>query len=137
MTDYFQIYPIGVIRRQGEKVLVEIHDPYKDALLGLDPFSHILLFLWFHKNDIPEKRDTLQVHPRGDRHLPLTGVFGTRSPQRPNPIALYVCRIRSIEKNIIHINDIDARDGSPVIDIKPYIPRMDSIPEARIAKWVK
>ncbi|UCF56354.1 MAG: SAM-dependent methyltransferase, partial [Deltaproteobacteria bacterium] len=62
---------------------------------------------------------------------PLTGVFATRSPVRPNPISVYTCRILSIDGNVIHIEKIDALDGTPVIDIKPYVPRLDSVSEVK------
>jgi tRNA-Thr(GGU) m(6)t(6)A37 methyltransferase TsaA len=72
-----------------------------------------------------------------NRDKPLTGVFATRSPQRPNPIAVFMCTLNKIKENKIIIEKIDAFDNTPVIDIKPYIPNSDSIPNARIPKWVK
>jgi tRNA-Thr(GGU) m(6)t(6)A37 methyltransferase TsaA len=104
-------------------------------MLGLDQHSHIILSTWFHKNDNPERRQTLRVHPRGDRRNPLTGVFATRSPARPNLLSLFVCKVLSIEKNRIYIDTIEAFDGSPVIDIKPYMPGIDAIPEATGPAW--
>ena len=103
MADNFQIFPIGIIRKKAKDIFIEIHHKYKDALLGLDQFSHIIVCFWFHKNDSPEKRNTLQVHPRGEKTNPLTGVFATRSPQRPNLIALSTCKILAIDENIIRI----------------------------------
>ena len=70
------------------------------------------------------------VHPRGNKANPLTGVFATRSPFRPNLIGLSVCRIKSVDDAGITVDDIDAFDGSPIIDLKPYIPTIDSVPEA-------
>jgi tRNA-Thr(GGU) m(6)t(6)A37 methyltransferase TsaA len=130
-----QINPVGKIRKKGKEVHIEINDRYGKALLGLEGFSHIIVLSWFHKHDNPTERNTLQVHPMRDVNKPLTGVFATRSPVRPNLIALYVCRLRSVEKNIIHIDPIEAYDGSPVIDIKPYIPRHDAIPKAQTPAW--
>ena len=132
MADTFQILPIGAIRRRDKTVFIEVYSAYKDALLGLDQCSHILVFSWFDKSDTPEKRSTLQVHPRGNRTNPLRGVFATRSPVRPNPISIYVCRILSIDGNMIHIEKIDATDGTPVIDIKPYIPEFDVVSGVRV-----
>ena len=137
MKDTIQIFPVGIVRKQDASSLIEVYERYQDALLGLGQYSHILVFTWFHENDGDEKRATLRVHPRGDRTNPLTGVFATRSPVRPNLIALFVCEILSIEKNIIHIDSVDALDLSPVIDIKPYISRIDSIPGARGPAWLK
>jgi tRNA-Thr(GGU) m(6)t(6)A37 methyltransferase TsaA len=83
------------------------------------------------------KRATLRVHPRGDRSNPLTGVFATRSPRRPNPLALYTSRIHAVRGNRIEIDSVDALDGTPVIDIKPYIPESDSVSGARVPAWVR
>ena len=127
MDDNYQIFPVGTIRKQDRSVFVEIYKEYEDALFGLDQYTHIIVFTWFHKNDMPEKRRVLKVHPRGNKANPLTGVFATRSPVRPNLIGLFLCKIVSIENNVIQIEHIDAFPGSPVIDIKPYIPRIDSI----------
>ena len=136
MSESYYLKPVGVIRKSDEKARVEIFDKYTDALLGLDGFSHIVVFFWFDQNDSPEKRKVLQVHPRKDTQNPLTGVFATHSPQRPNLIGLTVCKIISIHENSIEIEDIDAFDGSPVIDIKCYIPGSVSKRDVRLPGWV-
>ncbi|MHC4463765.1 MAG: TrmO family methyltransferase domain-containing protein [Planctomycetota bacterium] len=79
---------------------------------------YVHVVYWFDRNDTPEKRAILQVHPRGDKNNPLTGVFATHSPFRPNLIAISKCDIISIKENMIEIKDIDAFDGSPVLDLK-------------------
>ena len=137
MSESYYLNPVGVVRKRAEKVWIEIFDEFTDALLGLDGFSHIYVVYWFHQNDSPEKRKTLQVHPRKDPGNPLTGVFATHSPQRPNLIALTLCKIESIIENSIQITEIDALDGSPVIDVKCYIPT--SVPDAdvRLPDWVR
>ena len=134
MSQSYYLNPVGVVKKENEKIWIEIYDEYNDALLGLDGFSHIYVLYWFHQNDTPEKRQTLQVRPRGDQQNPLTGVFATHSPLRPNPIALTLCKITAINGSQIEIEDIDAHDGSPVIDIKCYIP--ESIPNVRLPDWV-
>jgi len=134
MLKSYSINPIGVVRKNNDGARIEIFDEYTDGLLGLEGFSHILVLYWFDQNDTPEKRQTLQVHPRKDPNNPLTGVFATHSPQRPNLIALTRCRIGGIIGNIIEIDDIDALDGSPVIDIKCYIPPDDEA--VRLPDWV-
>ncbi len=136
MTFSYTIHPIGVIHKDDEKIWIELLDDYTDGLLGLDGFSHIYVLYWFHENDSPEKRRTLQVHPRKDPQNPLTGVFATHSPRRPNLIALTLCKIESISENMIHIDDIDAYDGTPVIDIKCYIPGSVPDEEVRLPDWV-
>ena len=136
MSDSYHLKPVGIIRKTDEKNWIEVFDEFSEALLGLDGFSHIYVFYWFDQNDSAEKRRTLQVHPRKDPGNPLTGVFATHSPRRPNLIALTLCKLESIVGNIIHIEDIDAYDGSPVIDIKCYIPGAVPDAEVRLPEWV-
>jgi tRNA (adenine37-N6)-methyltransferase len=135
MTDNFQIFPVGFIRKKDATVLIEIDKKYNIALLGLEQFSHINVLYWFHQNDTPESRNTMQVHPCGIKTNPLTGVFATHSPHRPNLIALSLCKILSIDGTIIKIDKIDALDGSPVIDIKSFSPTKLSIPDVRVPDW--
>ncbi|MFC1533606.1 tRNA (N6-threonylcarbamoyladenosine(37)-N6)-methyltransferase TrmO [Thermodesulfobacteriota bacterium] len=133
----YTIFPVGIIHRSDNVSSIEIFNEYQDALQGLDQFSHIIILSWFHENDKEEKRKTLRVYPRGDRKNPLTGVFATRSPIRPNLVAFFTSRIISIKGNIIKIEDINALEGSPVIDIKPYIPYQDCIQNAVTPEWLK
>jgi len=132
----FTIYPVGHIRKADERTYVEISGKYEDALLGLEGFSHVYVIWWFHKNDTPEKRRILRVHPRGNADNPLTGVFATRSPVRPNLIALSICKVLSVEGRRIYVEKIDAFDGTPIVDLKPYVPG-DRIADARFPDWVK
>lgn len=136
MKEAFHIYPIGIVRKNERKIWIEIFGEYTDGLLGLEGFSHINVLYWFHEKDTPDSRAILQVHPRGDRTNPLTGVFATHSPVRPNLIALTLCKILSIKDSRINIEDIDALDGSPVIDIKCYIPDGTEDPTYRVPEWV-
>jgi tRNA (adenine37-N6)-methyltransferase len=136
MAAEYKIFPIGFVLKEKETVRIEIDAEYTDALLGLDGFSHINVFYWFHQNDTPENRRVLQVHPRRDQKNPRTGVFATHSPLRPNLMACTLCKILSIKENTITIDDIDALDGSPVIDIKCYIPSTRSFSDLRLPDWV-
>jgi tRNA-Thr(GGU) m(6)t(6)A37 methyltransferase TsaA len=136
MTPFFQIFPVGVVRRANSLVWIDIFEEYADALLGLAGFSHIYVLFWFHEHDTPAKRKVLQVHPRRDSATPLTGVFGTHSPLRPNLIGLTLCRITAIKGSRIEVDDIDALDGSPVVDIKCYIPHSVKAAEVRLPDWV-
>ena len=133
----FKIWPVGTVRKKAGEVTIEIAPEYEKALFGLHQFSHIQVLYWFDRNDTPAKRKILQVHPRGNRSIPLTGVFATRAPVRPNLIALSTCEIVSIEGRTIRIKAIDALDNSPVIDIKPFIPRADVAAQAKLPDWVK
>ncbi|MGD2187534.1 MAG: tRNA (N6-threonylcarbamoyladenosine(37)-N6)-methyltransferase TrmO [Desulfobacterales bacterium] len=136
MSESFQIFPVGVVRKREEAIWIEIFDAYSDALLGLEGFSHIQVFYWFHENDTDDRRKTLRVHPRKDKNNPLSGVFATHSPLRPNLIGLTLCKIKSIQDGRIEIEDIDALDRTPVIDIKCYIPSSVIESEIRLPHWV-
>jgi len=129
--------PVGMVKIQGERAFLEIQPELAPALDGLTGFSHVWVFYWFHEHDNPADRATLKVHPRRDPANPLTGVFATRSPVRPNLIGLTACRIVKVERNRVEVADLDARDGSPILDLKPYIPKGDSIPKALTPEWVK
>lgn len=126
----FTMNPIGHIAKHEGKTSIVINRKYQDGLLRLDDFSHVWVIWWFDQNDSPEQRAILQVHPRRDMRNPLSGVFATRAPVRPNLIGLTLCRIISVQDNIVELDDIDAHDGTPVLDLKPYIPP-ESVPEAK------
>lgn len=117
----YQVHPIGWVRKTGEKTILEINKEYQDGLLGVDKLESIWVLWWFDRNDNPEQRSILQVHRFGDMANPLTGVFATRAPVRPNLIALTRCRVLSVKGNIIEIDGIDAFRDTPVLDIKRHI----------------
>lgn len=133
----FQVHPIGKIEKDGSATRIRIFDKYADGLLGLDQWSHVNVLYWFDQNDTLDKRSILQVHPRGNPANPLTGVFACRAPVRPNLIALSVCRILSVEKNVITIDQIDAFDATPVIDLKPFIPPDEASGKIKVPEWVR
>ncbi|MDY6987457.1 MAG: tRNA (N6-threonylcarbamoyladenosine(37)-N6)-methyltransferase TrmO [Thermodesulfobacteriota bacterium] len=134
-VDALQLFPVGKVKKDSGATTIEIYKGYADALLGLNQFSHLVVLYWFDKNDTPEMRKTLRVHPRHNMSNPLTGVFATRSPRRPNLIGLSVCKILSVKNNVIRIDSIDAFHGTPVLDLKPYVPRMDRVHDASGPKW--
>lgn len=123
--------PVGYIRsqikkredapRQGSEgapdAWLEITKPAIPALQGLQPGDEVIVITWLHR----ARRNVLTVHPRGDRRNPLTGVFATRSPDRPNPLGLHQVTIREIHKDRLLIGPIEAIDGTPVADIKPAL----------------
>jgi tRNA-Thr(GGU) m(6)t(6)A37 methyltransferase TsaA len=135
--DHFSVFPIGLVKRSSEEIFIDVMDSYGKALMGLEGFSHIVVLCWFHQNDTPDRRETLKVHPRNNPKNPLTGVFATRSPLRPNPIALYTCKILRIEGRRIFIDKIDAFDGTPVLDIKPCITDLDFAADIKIPDWAR
>ncbi len=110
------IQPVGAREIKGEIV---INDEYKDGLKDLDGFSHIILIYHLHLS----KEYKLEVKPFLDTEK--RGIFATRAPNRPNPIGISVVRLEKIEGNKIYISDVDMVDGTPLLDIKPYIPHFD------------
>ena len=135
-SSQFLVHVIGHIHKQADRIWIEVDPPYRDAMLGLNGFSHIYVFYWLHENDTPRQRATLQVHPRKNPENPLTGVFATHAPVRPNLIAMTRCHVLNITEDRIYVTDIDARDGSPLIDIKCYIPHDKEDLPVRLPAWV-
>jgi tRNA-Thr(GGU) m(6)t(6)A37 methyltransferase TsaA len=124
-------------RHQGWEGLIseiEIDSSLTEALDSLDGFSHIIVLFWMHQaaaGEVP-----LKIHPRGKDEIPLVGLFATRSPRRPNPVGETTVRLLGRRGNILKVQGLDATCGTPVIDIKPYIPRCDSVTDARVPPWI-
>ena len=115
----YKVSPIGRIHNtKGKPVQLQIYEKYIPGLLRLECCSHVVVVWWFHKNDTPARRRILKDHPRGDKRNPLTGVFATHSPVRPNLIAITTCKILSVKGGIVTIDGIDAFDGTPILDLK-------------------
>ncbi|HWA77009.1 MAG TPA: tRNA (N6-threonylcarbamoyladenosine(37)-N6)-methyltransferase TrmO [Polyangiaceae bacterium] len=126
-----QLNAIGVIRsdltdrgkspRQGSEgapdAWLEVEEWAADALLGVAAGDELLLITWFHQ----AQRDVLQVHPRGNPINALSGVFVTRSPDRPNPLGLHPVTVRAIDGRKLRVGPLEAIDGTPVVDIKPVL----------------
>lgn len=107
----------------------------KGILDGIEDFSHLLVLYWPHL--VPSEGRTLtKVHPMGRKDLPLVGVFCTCSPARPNPILVTAVRLLEREDNVLRVSGLEAVDGSPIIDIKPYVPSYYSAVEVRLSKWM-
>jgi len=132
-----QMFPIGYIRRSEKEIQLEILESYRPALKQLDHFNHVMVFWWAHKHDNNKSRSALQTKPPYAKDK-LTGVFATRAEYRPNPIAMTTCKMLKIdEKNgIIQVADIDAYDGTPIVDLKAYFPLCDRVKNAKIPKWL-
>ena len=127
----YEVVPIGVVRsplkdraaapKQGyegapdARILIDL--VYLAGLARLTPGQDLLVLTWLHQSE----RSTLKVHPRRDLTQPLTGVFATRSPDRPNPIGLHRVRLLAIAGGDLHVRSLEAIDGTPVIDIKPAL----------------
>lgn len=113
---------------------IEIRPEYAEALDNLDEFSHIVVLYWMHRRADVEPR--LKVHPRGNQQIPLKGLFATRSPGRPNPLGLATVRLLERRGNILRVRGLDAIDGTPVVDIKPFIPGHDLANDAEVPPWI-
>jgi tRNA-Thr(GGU) m(6)t(6)A37 methyltransferase TsaA len=122
--------PIQPAAGQGIEGTVEVFRKYQPALQDLDGFSHIILLYHLHLS----KSFKLKVVPFLDTEP--RGLFATRAPRRPNPIGISMVQLDRIEKNILYIRNVDILDGTPLLDIKPYVPEFDSPEKIRIG-WLE
>ena len=109
------------ILRNSESTLI-LDEKYIGALDGLDRFKYLLIIFYFDRAEGYQER----VHPMGDKSIPERGVLATRSPCRPNPIGVTVAEILSVQGNTIRVTGLDALNGTPILDIKPYEEHFDS-----------
>lgn len=114
---------------------IVIDEAWSEHLEGLEDFSHILVLFWMHQSPV-SSRPPARIHPRGRAELPLVGLFSTRAPHRPNSIGASVVRLIERHDNILTVAGLDAIDGTPVIDIKPYMPAIDNPSDIRTPDWV-
>jgi tRNA (adenine37-N6)-methyltransferase len=121
--------PIQSVGAKNVEGTIEIRPEYVDGLKDMDGFSHLILIYHFHVS----VGYALRTKPFMDDRL--HGVFATRAPRRPNPIGLSVVRLVSVEGSTIHIKDVDIVDGTPLLDMKPYVPEIDSRKVKRIG-WL-
>ena len=112
-----------------------ILDPqYEDALDGTEDYSHLLILFWLSR--VPKvRREMKKIHPKSRQDLPLVGIFATRTQYRPNPIGLTLVELIGRKKNVLRVRGLDARNGTPVVDIKPISPRHEFIKGARVPEW--
>jgi len=134
--------PIGVVKTtaMGDEVRDKtrtsqliISKELTTALDGFDGFSHLFVLFWLHKTS-PEQRKLLKVHPRRRKDLPLLGVFATRTMTRPNPVGLTLVELVKVEGNVLTVRGLDAFDGTPILDIKPFDP-WDTDKTAKVPEW--
>ncbi len=114
----FTVRPVGHVCKDDGRTTIVVREEFGPALFRLETLSHIWVLWWFDRNDNPERRAVLRVHPRGDPENPLTGVFATHSPARPNLIGMTRCQVLSVAGNVIEVDSIDALPDTPVLDIK-------------------
>ncbi len=137
-----ELEPIGFVKTEaiGKEVRDKSHiseiilnEDLLEALDGIEGFSHLFVIFFMQKISKKEKR-IMKVHPRGREDMPLLGVFATRTSHRPNPIGLSLVEILKVEGKILTIRGLDAFDGTPILDIKPY-DYWDSADNARVPDW--
>ena len=131
----YELRPVGWVRspltdrevapKQGDEgappARIVFRPEFREAAADLQRGDEVLVLTWLHLG----RRDVLSVHPRGDATRPRTGVFATRSPDRPNPLGLHAVAIETVEENAITVRDLEAIDGTPVLDVKPVLGRVD------------
>ena len=131
----YTVRPIGFVRSEiksteeaprfytegAPNAFLEILPEYRKGLLRMEAGDEVIVLTWLHRAG----RDVLRVHPRGDRSRPLTGVFRTRSPNRPNPVGLHRAKVHRVRRNGLDLGPIEAIDGTPVVDIKPVVAEAD------------
>lgn len=139
--------PIGYVRNRVKRPTpdgwaavesqIVLRPELAPALLNLDQYSHIIVVFWPHEVPGDVRGSRLQLHPRDDTRYPLMGVLATRSQIRPNPLLTSVVPLLSVKEATLRVRGLDAIDGTPVLDIKPYLPFADSVPDASVPGWVE
>jgi len=114
---------------------IKVDPAWAEALEGIEDFSHVWLLWWLDLRDTPP--EALRVHPEGRPEVPLVGIFATRSPHRPNPLGMTVVELLGRQGRRLRVRGLDACQGTPVLDIKPYLRRGDLIPEASMPGWLE
>jgi tRNA-Thr(GGU) m(6)t(6)A37 methyltransferase TsaA len=131
----YELVPIGFVRSSLRRRLdaprfytenapdafLEILPKYRPGLRRIRVGDELIVITWLHR----ARRTTLRTYPEDDHRHPLTGVFRTRSPDRPNPIGLHRCRVKEVSRTGIRVGPVEAIDGTPVVDLKPVVPEAD------------
>ena len=137
--------PIGTVRSPAtEKVdedwgrveaKIELVPEYRAGLRGLADVSHVLVIAWLHGASFEPARHLVR-RPRGQADMPELGIFAQRAKNRPNPLGVTVVELVAVEPDGIRVRGLDAIDGTPIVDLKPYFPEFDSARDARVPEWV-
>lgn len=138
--------PIGIVRNKIKETMPDgwaeiesriiVRPELESMLLNLDEYSHIIVLFWPHQVPDDVRGSKPQLHPRDDDKYPLMGVLSTRSQIRPNPVLTSPVPLLEVKGNVLRVRGLDAIDGTPVLDVKPYLPHYDSITDARVPAWV-
>ncbi|MBM3138781.1 MAG: SAM-dependent methyltransferase [Candidatus Rokubacteria bacterium] len=141
-----ELTPIGIVAGAGDDVArqdwsrvrseIRLREGLGAALFGLEEYSHVIVVAWLDR--VPEAlRGRMRAHPGGDERYPLQGALALRGGARPNPVAVTVCRLRGVDGDTLRVEGLDLVDGTPVIDVKPYLPPYDAVPEATLPRWAR
>jgi tRNA-Thr(GGU) m(6)t(6)A37 methyltransferase TsaA len=136
--------PVGFVQTEAtgkevrDKTVISqivFREELTEALEGVEEFSHLFVLFWLHEMS-DEDRRIMKVHPRGRSDMPLLGIFATRTPHRPNPIGLTRVKLLSVKGNIITVQGLDAFNGTPILDIKPF-DNWDTTEDFKVPDWWK
>jgi len=136
------VEPVGFVKTEAvgkqvrdKKVISQIifREELTEALEGVKEFSNLFVLFWLHKIEGTE-RDIMKVRPRGRSDMPLIGIFATRTPHRPNPIGLTRVKLLKVERNVVTVQGLDAFNGTPILDIKPF-DNWDTTEDFKVAEW--
>jgi len=137
-----KLEPVGFVKTEavGKKIRDKnvvsqliFHEELTEALEGVKEFSHLFVLFWLHRLS-HEGRRIMKVRPRGRNDMPLLGIFATRTPHRPNPIGLTRVKLLGVEGNVVTVQGLDAFDGTPVLDIKPF-DHWDTTEDFKVPDW--
>lgn len=142
----FRMDAIGFVRNEFVKEVPEgyenitskivVNEEFSEGLHKIEENSHITVVFWMDRVK-DEARGIMRMHPKGREDLPLLGVFATRSPRRPNPMGIRAVRLMAREENVLKVMGLDALNGTPVLDIKPYSSKHDLVENAKTPWWAK
>ena len=135
----FELSPIGFVeKKEGEPVQLIIRPEYWDATIRIAEFSHLHVIWWADELDTPENRKHVKGVPPAEG-AKMSGVFASRSPIRPNLLCLSIVKLERVdnETKTLVVDQITANDGTPILDIKPYMPSSDKVDDARVPKWFR
>lgn len=128
MRHKLMLRPIGRVRGDA----LQIHKRWAKGLEGIEKFSHLVVLFWLHQ----ARKPALRIHPKGMKALPRLGFLATRTPHRPNPLGVTVVRLLKRRGSRLWVEGLDAWEGTPILDIKPYT-KKDSVKQFRIPAWVR
>jgi tRNA-Thr(GGU) m(6)t(6)A37 methyltransferase TsaA len=135
--DTYLVQAVGRVRQLGRGAELQIYEPFRSALVDLGQFSHVIVLWWGDRHDNPRSRAYLQVEPPYARGRTM-GVFATRVEYRPNPIGVTICKMLGVdeETGIVKVANIDAFDGTRILDLKAFFPNYDRVKEAHLPEWL-